>query len=76
MSKVGDYKIKLLILYGLLCDYTDEEHQLNTDEIIVLLQQKGIRKCARSEGGRSDQTSQRVDNEHVVKQVDVMRFVQ
>ncbi len=42
MSKVGDYKIKLLILYGLLCDYTDEEHQLNTDEIIALLKGKGI----------------------------------
>ena len=30
-------KIKLLILWDILCKYTDEEHALNTDEIIDLL---------------------------------------
>lgn len=37
-----DHKIKLLILYDILCRATDEEHQLNTDEIIALLKEKGI----------------------------------
>ena len=37
-----DHKIKLLILYDILSKTTDEEHQLNTDEIIVLLKEKGI----------------------------------
>ena len=35
-------KIKLLVLYELLYRLTDEEHLLNTDEIINLLKEKGI----------------------------------
>ena len=37
-----DHKIKLLVLYDILYRLTDEEHTLNTDEIISLLSQKGI----------------------------------
>ena len=37
-----DHKIKLLVLYDILYRLTDEEHALNTDEIISLLSQKGI----------------------------------
>lgn len=36
------HKIKLLIIYDLLCKHTDENHALNTDEIISLLVDKGI----------------------------------
>ncbi|HBF86381.1 MAG TPA: hypothetical protein DDW54_01730 [Clostridiales bacterium] len=36
-------KIKLLVLYDILYRYTDEEHPLNTDEIIELLTEKSIR---------------------------------
>ena len=35
-------KIKLLFLYDLLYRLTDEEHLLNTDEIIELLAEKGV----------------------------------
>lgn len=35
-------KIKLLILYDLLCQYTDENHALNTDEIIMMLSKRSI----------------------------------
>ncbi len=35
-------KIKLLILWDILCKYTDEEHAMNTDEIIAALKEKGI----------------------------------
>ena len=35
-------KIKLLVLYDILYHFTDEEHPLNTDEIIELLAEKGI----------------------------------
>ena len=42
MSNVTERKIKLLVLYDLLCRYTDEEHALNTDEIISLLAEKKI----------------------------------
>ena len=37
-----DHKIKLLVLYDILHRLTDEEHKLNTDEIINLLSQNGI----------------------------------
>ena len=37
-----DHKVKLLVLYDILYRLTDEEHKLNTDEIINLLSQKGI----------------------------------
>ena len=43
MSKTTSLqKIKLLVLYDILNRYTDEEHPLNTDEIIELLTEKGI----------------------------------
>ena len=35
-------KIKLLVLYDILCRLTDENHALNTDELINLLGEKGI----------------------------------
>ena len=35
-------KIKLLVLYDILCRLTDENHALNTDELINLLGKKGI----------------------------------
>lgn len=35
-------KIKLLLLWDILCKHTDENHAINTDEIIELLSQKGI----------------------------------
>ncbi len=31
------HKIKLLVLWDILCKYTDETHHLNTDEIIKML---------------------------------------
>lgn len=37
-------KIKLLILWDILCKYTDEEHAMNTDEIIAALKEKGNQK--------------------------------
>ncbi len=43
MPHVAEQKIKLLILYDLLCRYTDENHALNTDEIIALLAEKNIK---------------------------------
>lgn len=36
------HKIKLLVLWDILCKYTDETHHLNTDEIIKMLADKGI----------------------------------
>lgn len=42
MPRSNEHKIKLLVLYDLLCRYTDEEHALNTDEIIALLAEKKI----------------------------------
>ena len=36
------HKIKLLILWDILCKYTDEEHAMNTDEIIAHLADRGI----------------------------------
>ena len=42
MAHATEQKIKLLVLYDLLCRHTDEEHALNTDEIIALLAEKGI----------------------------------
>ena len=35
-------KIKLLILWEILCKNTDEEHAMNTDEIISALKERGI----------------------------------
>jgi len=42
MAHATEQKIKLLVLYDLLCRHTDEEHALNTDEIISLLAEKNI----------------------------------
>lgn len=42
MSHTTKQKIKLLVLCDLLCRYTDENHALNTDEIITLLAEKNI----------------------------------
>lgn len=38
----NEYKIKLLVLWDILCRFTDEEHPMNTDEIIEKLNEKGI----------------------------------
>lgn len=42
MSKNENCKIKLLVLYDLLCRLTSEDHALHTDEIISLLAEKKI----------------------------------
>lgn len=42
MSHSTEQKIKLLVLWDILCKQTDENHALNTDEIISLLAEKGI----------------------------------
>lgn len=42
MSHTNEQKIKLLVLYDLLYRLTDENHALNTDEIIALLAGKRI----------------------------------
>ncbi len=42
MPHVNEYKIKLLVLWDILCRFTDEEHPMNTDEIIEKLAEKGI----------------------------------
>ena len=42
MPHATEQKIKLLVLYDLLCRHTDENHALNTDEIIALLAEKKI----------------------------------
>ncbi len=42
MSRTKEQKIKLLVLYDLLCKLSDEEHFLTTNEIISLLVKQGI----------------------------------
>lgn len=42
MAHATEQKIKLLVLYDLLCRLTDEDHALNSDEIIALLAEKKI----------------------------------
>lgn len=42
MPHATEQKVKLLVLYDLLCRHTDENHALNTDEIIALLAEKNI----------------------------------
>ena len=42
MGHENEHKIKLLVLWDILCQYTDEEHPMNTDEIIEKLAEKGI----------------------------------
>ena len=36
------HKIKLLLLWDILCKNTDEDHALNTDEIVDLLALRGV----------------------------------
>ena len=42
MPTSREQKIRLLVLYDLLCRYTDEEHVLSTSEIMEMLVQSGI----------------------------------
>lgn len=42
MSRTTEQKIKLLVLYDILCKHTDETHHLSTNELVELLTQKGI----------------------------------
>ena len=42
MPYTVEQKIKLLVLWDILCRNTDEAHALNTDEIIEMLTEKGI----------------------------------
>lgn len=42
MSQENSNKIKLLVLWDILCKNTDENHAMNTDEIIDALAVKGI----------------------------------
>ena len=42
MPYTVEQKIKLLILWDILCRNTDDSHALNTDEIIEMLAEKGI----------------------------------
>ena len=42
MPYTAEQKIKLLILWDILCRNTDDSHALNTDEIIEMLAEKGI----------------------------------
>ena len=42
MPYTVEQKIKLLVLWDILCRNTDEPHALNTDEIIEMLTEKGI----------------------------------
>lgn len=42
VMRKNEYKIKLLVLWDILCRFTDEEHPMNTDEIIEKLDEKGI----------------------------------
>ena len=37
------HKIKLLLLWDILCKNTDENHALNTDEIVNLLALRGVK---------------------------------
>lgn len=43
MAFTKEQKVKLLVLYDILCRLTDEEHALNTDEIIAELAKKNIK---------------------------------
>ncbi len=42
MARTTEQKIKLLVLYDILCKHTDETHHLSTNELVELLTQKGI----------------------------------
>ena len=42
MSRNAEQKIKLLVLYDILCRLTDENHALNSDELIDELAKNNI----------------------------------
>ncbi len=42
MPRTTEQKIKLLVLYDILCKHTDEDHHLTTNQIVELLAEKGI----------------------------------
>ncbi len=47
MAHDSEQKIKLLVLYDILCRLTDEDHALNTDEIIEELAKHNIKESRR-----------------------------
>ena len=47
MAHDSEQKIKLLVLYDILCRLTDENHALNTDELIEELGKQGIKASPR-----------------------------
>ncbi len=47
MAHDSEQKIKLLVLYDILCRLTDENHALNTDEIIAVLAKHNIKESRR-----------------------------
>lgn len=42
MSRKSEQKIKLLVLYDILCSKTDENHALNSDELITELAKHNV----------------------------------
>ena len=42
MPRNAEQKVKLLVLYDILQKNTDDTHALNTDEIIAMLEKRGI----------------------------------
>ena len=42
MPKCKNLKIKLRLIYDLLCEHTDEDNHLSTPEIIALLKEQGV----------------------------------
>ncbi len=42
MARTTEQKIKLLVLYDILCKHTDETHHLTTGQIVEMLTAKGI----------------------------------
>ena len=42
MARTTEQKIKLLVLYDILCKFTDETHRLTTSQLVDMLNRKGI----------------------------------
>lgn len=42
MARTTEQKIKLLVLYDILFNHTDEDHHLTTNQIVEMLTEKGI----------------------------------
>lgn len=42
MARTTEQKIKLLVLYDILCKFTDETHHLTTSRLVDMLNRKGI----------------------------------